>query len=100
MVTKKFDSNRSKMSKAKLHLQANPRLVVKNFDEDDDDLCATDGGAGEASIGAGIEDTEALVEDADGVVHVGRVVLSVVALASRKASLKIWACGDDTIVSL
>ena len=58
---------------------------------DGDDLCAADRGAGEASIGAGVKDTEALVEDADGVVHVGRVVCRVVALASGKASLEIWS---------
>merc|ERR1719378_1031773 len=52
-------------------------------------LCAADRGSGEASIGAGVKDTEALVEDADCVVHVGRVVCCVVAPASGKASLKI-----------
>ena len=59
-------------------------------DDDDEDLCAADRGAGEASVWAGVKDAEALVEDADGVVHVRRVVRRVVALASGKASLKIW----------
>merc|ERR1719341_1546857 len=54
-------------------------------------LSAADRGAGEASIGAGVEDTEALVEDAEGVVHVGRVVHGVIALARGKASLKIYS---------
>lgn len=61
-----------------------------NGDDDSENLCAADRGAGEASIGAGVKDAEALIEDADGVVHVRRVVRCVVALASRKASLKIW----------
>ena len=59
-------------------------MMAMNYDDNDDgddhgeddgeNLCAADRGAGEASIGAGVKDTEALVEDADGVVHVRRVV--------------------------
>ena len=56
------------------------------------DLCAADGGARKASIGASVEYAEALIEDAYRVVHVGWVVVGVIALAGGEARLKIWLC--------
>lgn len=52
-------------------------------------LCAADGGARKASIGASVEYTEALIEDAYRVVHVGGVVVGVIALAGGEARLEI-----------
>lgn len=52
-------------------------------------LCAADGGARKASIGASVEYAEALIEDAYRVVHVGWVVVGVIALAGGEARLEI-----------
>ena len=41
------------------------------------------------AVGAGVEHAEALVQHADGLVLVGRVVVGVVALAQREAGLKL-----------
>ena len=41
------------------------------------------------AVGAGVEHTEALVQHADGLVLVGRVVVGVVALAQREAGLEL-----------
>ena len=41
------------------------------------------------SVRAGVKHTEALVQDADGLVLVGGVIIGVVTLAHRKTRLKI-----------
>ena len=41
------------------------------------------------AVGAGVEHAEALVQHADGLVLVGRVVVGVVALAQREAGLEL-----------
>ena len=49
------------------------------------------------AVGAGVEHAEALVQHADGLVLVGRVVVGVVALAQREAGLELWnAFGNTT----
>ena len=49
------------------------------------------------AVGAGVEHAEALVQHADGLVLVSRVVVGVVALAQREAGLKLWnAFGNTT----
>jgi hypothetical protein len=42
------------------------------------------------AVGTGIKDAEAFVQDADRVMHVGRIVVGIVALAGGEAGLKIW----------
>ena len=42
------------------------------------------------AVGAGVEHAEALVQHADGLVLVGRVVVGVIALTQREAGLELW----------
>ena len=41
------------------------------------------------AVRTGVEDTETLVEDTDGVMHVSRVVVGVVALAGGETGLEV-----------